>query len=160
MGVTLLGFSDQAAGYIAHLPRNLVHEEEQVRFEFLASGSEALFRNHADPNPASRIVIGFHWPEKWNDATPEPGRFVLQKAVGFGSPAHSYHCASVGKNTSVPPTGWEPQLTEHERSPRSFKAKYKQHMTDRTGINNHQIAAYFSPARYVHQGQSFVDILN
>lgn len=62
-GVTLSGFSDQAARYIADLPRNLMREEGQVRFEYVASGSETLFRDHADPNPASRSVFAFHRPE-------------------------------------------------------------------------------------------------
>ncbi len=62
-GVTLSGFSDQAARYIADLPRNLVREEGQVRFEYVASGSETLFRDHADPNPTSRSVFAFHRPE-------------------------------------------------------------------------------------------------
>lgn len=62
-GVTLSGFSDQAARYIADLPRNLVREEGQVRFEYVASGSETLFRDHNDPNPTSRSVFAFHRPE-------------------------------------------------------------------------------------------------
>lgn len=67
-GVTLSGFSDQAARYIADLPRNLMREEGQVRFEYVASGSETLFRDHADPNPASRSIFAFHRPdtlERW-----------------------------------------------------------------------------------------------
>lgn len=67
-GVTLSGFSDQAARYIADLPRNLVREEGQVRFEYVASGSETLFRDHTDPNPTSRSVFAFHRPdtlERW-----------------------------------------------------------------------------------------------
>lgn len=62
-GITLSGFSDQAARYIAGLPRNLVREQGQVRFEYVASGSETLFRDHADPKPASRSVFAFHRPE-------------------------------------------------------------------------------------------------
>jgi len=62
-GVTLSGSSDQAARYIADLPRNLVREAGQVRFEYVASGSETLFRDHADPNPTSRRLFAFHRPE-------------------------------------------------------------------------------------------------
>lgn len=62
-GVTLSGFSDQAARYIADLPRNLVREAGQVRFEYVASGSETLFRDHADPSPTSHSVFAFHRPE-------------------------------------------------------------------------------------------------
>lgn len=58
-GVTLSGFADQAARYIADLPRNLMREEGQVRFEYVASGSETLFRDHADTNPASRSIFSF-----------------------------------------------------------------------------------------------------
>lgn len=62
-GTTLSGFSDQAARYIADVPKQLVREEGQVRFEYVASGTEALFRDHADPDPASRRVFAFHRPE-------------------------------------------------------------------------------------------------
>src|SRR5215469_15768584 len=33
-GTTLSGFSDQAARYIAEVPKHLVREERQVRFEY------------------------------------------------------------------------------------------------------------------------------
>ena len=62
-GTTLSGFSEQAARYIADVPKHLVREEGQVRFEYVASGTELLFRDHADPDPASRRVFAFHRPE-------------------------------------------------------------------------------------------------
>lgn len=62
-GTTLSGFSEQAARYIADVPKHLIREEGQVRFEYVASSSETLFRDHADPDPASRRVFSFHRPE-------------------------------------------------------------------------------------------------
>ncbi len=62
-GTTLSGFSEQAARYIADVPKHLVREEGQVRFEYVASGTEVLFRDHADPEPASRRIFAFHRPE-------------------------------------------------------------------------------------------------
>jgi type I restriction enzyme R subunit len=62
-GVTLSGFSEQAARYIADVPKHLVREEGQVRFEYVASRTEILFRDHADPEPVSRRVFAFHRPE-------------------------------------------------------------------------------------------------
>lgn len=67
-GTTLSGFSEQAARYIADAPKHLVRQEGQVRFEYVASGTETLFRDHADPEPASRRVFAFHRPdtlERW-----------------------------------------------------------------------------------------------
>lgn len=71
-GTTLSGFSDQAARYIADVPKQLVREEGQVRFEYVASGTEALFRDHADPDPASRRVFAFHRPETLDRWLKEP----------------------------------------------------------------------------------------
>ncbi|MGD1016592.1 MAG: DEAD/DEAH box helicase family protein [Roseiarcus sp.] len=62
-GVTLSGFSEQAARYIADLPKDLIRGEGQVRFEYVASATETLFRDHADPDPVSRLVFAFHRPE-------------------------------------------------------------------------------------------------
>src|ERR1700756_1223555 len=62
-GATLSGYSEQAARYIADVPKHLVREEGQVRFEYVASGTETLFRDHADPDPMSRRVFAFHRPE-------------------------------------------------------------------------------------------------
>lgn len=62
-GVTLSGFSEQAARYMADAPKHLVREEGQVRFEYVSSSRETIFRDHADPNPASRRVFAFHRPE-------------------------------------------------------------------------------------------------
>jgi type I restriction enzyme R subunit len=67
-GTTLSGFSDQAARYIAEVPKHLVREERQVRFEYVGSGTELLFRDHADPDPVSRRVFAFHRPatlDRW-----------------------------------------------------------------------------------------------
>lgn len=62
-GMTLSGFSEQASRYIAGAPKHLVREDGQVRFEYVASGTESLFRDHADPDPVSRRVFSFHRPE-------------------------------------------------------------------------------------------------
>ncbi len=62
-GTTLSGFSDQAARYIQDMPGHLIREEGQVRFEYVASGSEILFRDLADPQSASRRIFAFHRPE-------------------------------------------------------------------------------------------------
>lgn len=67
-GTTLSGFAEQAARYIADVPEHLVREEGQVRFEYVASGTETLFRDHSDPDPVSRRVFAFHRPdtlERW-----------------------------------------------------------------------------------------------
>ena len=71
-GVTLSGFAEQAARYIADVPPHLVREEGQVRFEYVASGSETLFRDHADPDPSSRRVFAFHRPETLERWLKEP----------------------------------------------------------------------------------------
>jgi type I restriction enzyme, R subunit len=71
-GTTLSGFSEQAARYIADVPKHLVREEGQVRFEYVASGTETLFRDHADPDPVSRRVFAFHRPETLERQLKEP----------------------------------------------------------------------------------------
>jgi type I restriction enzyme, R subunit len=71
-GTTLSGYSEQAARYIADVPKHLVREEGQVRFEYLASGMETLFRDHADPDPVSRRVFTFHRPETLERQLKEP----------------------------------------------------------------------------------------
>lgn len=71
-GTTLSGFAEQAARYIADVPKHLVREEGQVRFEYVASGSETLFRDHADPDPASRRLFAFHRPETLDRWLKEP----------------------------------------------------------------------------------------
>jgi type I restriction enzyme R subunit len=71
-GTTLSGFSDQAARYIADVPRHLVRDERQVRFEYVSSGTEALFRDHADPDPTSRRIFAFHRPETLERWLKEP----------------------------------------------------------------------------------------
>jgi type I restriction enzyme, R subunit len=62
-GTTLSGFADQAARYLGGVPEHLVRREGQLRFEYVASGTEILFRDHADPAPRSRRVFFFHQPE-------------------------------------------------------------------------------------------------
>jgi type I restriction enzyme, R subunit len=44
-------------------PEHLVRRGGQVRFEYVASGTEILFRDHADPAPRSRRVFFLHRPE-------------------------------------------------------------------------------------------------
>jgi type I restriction enzyme, R subunit len=74
-GTTLSGYSEQAARYIADVPKHLVREEGQVRFEYVASGTETLFRDHADPDPVSRRVFSFHRPETLERELREPLTF-------------------------------------------------------------------------------------
>lgn len=71
-GMTLSGFSEQASRYIAGAPKHLVREDGQVRFEYVASGTESLFRDHADPDPVSRRVFSFHRPETLERWIKEP----------------------------------------------------------------------------------------
>jgi type I restriction enzyme R subunit len=71
-GTTLSGYAEQAARYIADVPKHLVREEGQVRFEYVASGTETLFRDHADPDPVSRRVFSFHRPETLERELREP----------------------------------------------------------------------------------------
>lgn len=71
-GTTLSGFAEQASRYIADLPKHLVRAEGQVRFEYVGSGTETIFRDHADPEPASRRVFAFHRPETLERWLKEP----------------------------------------------------------------------------------------
>ncbi|WP_028133189.1 DEAD/DEAH box helicase family protein [Bradyrhizobium japonicum] len=71
-GMTLSGFSEQASRYIADAPKHLVREEGQVRFEYVASGTESLFRDHADPDAVSRRIFSFHRPETLERWIKEP----------------------------------------------------------------------------------------
>ena len=71
-GTTLSGYAEQAARYIADVPKHLVREEGQVRFEYVASGTETLFRDHADPDPVSRRIFTFHRPETLERQLKEP----------------------------------------------------------------------------------------
>src|SRR5258708_25161244 len=59
-GTTLSGYSEQAARYIADIPKHLVREEGQVRVEYVASGTETLVRDHSHPDPGSRKDFTFH----------------------------------------------------------------------------------------------------
>jgi type I restriction enzyme, R subunit len=71
-GTTLSGFSEQAARYMGKMPRHLVRAKGQVRFEYVASSTEILFRDHADPAPRSRRVFYFHRPETLRRWLSEP----------------------------------------------------------------------------------------
>lgn len=71
-GTTLSGYSEQAARYIADVLKHLLREEGQVRFEYVASGTETLFRDHAHPDPVSRRVLSFHRPETLERELREP----------------------------------------------------------------------------------------
>jgi type I restriction enzyme R subunit len=62
-GTTLSGFSEKTERYIRSLPGHLVRREGQVRFEYLASSTEILFRDHSDPAPRARRVFFFQRPE-------------------------------------------------------------------------------------------------
>jgi type I restriction enzyme R subunit len=61
-GTTLSGFAEQAARYMADVPEHLVRREGQVRFEYVATSNETLFRDHADPAPRSQRVFAFPMP--------------------------------------------------------------------------------------------------
>ena len=71
-GTTLSGFADQAARYLGSVPGHLVRREDQLRFEYVASGTEILFRDHADPAPRSRPVFFFHRRETLRRWLAEP----------------------------------------------------------------------------------------
>ncbi len=62
-GITLSGFSEQASGYLSGAPNHLPGSPEQRRFEYVASDTETIFRDLADPEPRSRPVFTFHRPE-------------------------------------------------------------------------------------------------
>jgi type I restriction enzyme, R subunit len=84
-GTTLSGFSEKAERYIGSVPDHLVRRKGQVRFEYVASGTEILFRDHADPAPRSRRVFFFHRPEtlrRWL-ADPQAIRARLQHMPPF-----------------------------------------------------------------------------
>lgn len=63
-GTTLSGFSQQAERYMADMPSHLVRQPGQVRFEYVTSQRETLFRDHADPASRSRPIFAFHRPLK------------------------------------------------------------------------------------------------
>jgi type I restriction enzyme, R subunit len=71
-GTTLSGFSEQAARYIADAPDFLGGDLRQRRFEYVASDTETLFRDLADPEPRSRRVFAFHRPETFRRWLSEP----------------------------------------------------------------------------------------
>ena len=52
--------------------KHLVREEGQVRFEYVASGTETLFRDHADPDPGVAPCLSFHRPETLERWLKEP----------------------------------------------------------------------------------------
>jgi type I restriction enzyme R subunit len=57
-GVTLSAFSEQAERYIAGAPAYLLREKGQVRFEYVASAREILFRDHAKATIRFEGVLG------------------------------------------------------------------------------------------------------
>jgi type I restriction enzyme R subunit len=62
-GTTLSGFSEQASSYLSGAPDHLPGSPEQRRFEYVATDTETIFRDLADPEPRSRRVFTFHRPE-------------------------------------------------------------------------------------------------
>jgi hypothetical protein len=88
-GTTLSGFSDQPDRDVAGAPDYLVREVGQVRFEYLASPTEILFRDHADRAPASRCVFAFHpgdacaLAEGTRNAAPAPLGYAAPERRGF-----------------------------------------------------------------------------
>lgn len=90
---TLSGFSEQAARYMDDVRKHLVRDEGEVRFEYVASGTETLFRDRADPDPVSRRVFAFDRPEtlelwlKEPATRPKSSRALRRRWSGFaGSP--------------------------------------------------------------------------
>ncbi len=71
-GTTLSGYTEQAARYIADAPEFLGTDPQHRRFEYVASGSEILFRDLADPESRSRRVFTFHRPETLKRWLAEP----------------------------------------------------------------------------------------
>ena len=71
-GTTLSGYADQAATYISEAPEWLGVDPKKRRFEYVASDTEILFRDHADPQPRSRRVFAFHRPETLRRSLSEP----------------------------------------------------------------------------------------
>jgi len=71
-GTTLSGYADQAARYISEAPEWLGVDSKKRRFEYVASDTETLFRDHADPEPRSRRVFTFHRPETLRRWLSEP----------------------------------------------------------------------------------------
>lgn len=71
-GTTLSGYSEQAARYIADAPEYLGTDPKYRRFEYVASDTEILFRDLADPQPRSRRVFAFHRPETLHRWLKEP----------------------------------------------------------------------------------------
>jgi type I restriction enzyme R subunit len=86
-GTTLSGFSDQAARYMGSVPEHLVRRDGQVRFEYVASGTETLFRDHADPAPRSRRVFFLHRPETLRRWLADPIRAPGDAAAPDRTPA-------------------------------------------------------------------------
>ena len=66
-GTTLSGFADQAARYISGAPEWLGVDPKKRRFEYVASDTEILFRDHGDPEPRSRR--SFRFPSTRNPPT-------------------------------------------------------------------------------------------
>jgi type I restriction enzyme R subunit len=71
-GTTLSGYSDQAARYITEAPEWLGADPKKRRFEYVASETEILFRDHGDPEPRSRRVFAFHRPDTLSRWLREP----------------------------------------------------------------------------------------
>ena len=71
-------------------PSTSFADEGQVRFEYVASGTEILFRDHADPDPRSRRVFTFHRPETLRaladraDDDPRPAASRCRRSITDG----------------------------------------------------------------------------
>jgi len=62
LSLQILSASNVQRSYEVNAPQTY-SRAGQVRFEYVASGTEILFRDHADPAPRSRRVFFFHQPE-------------------------------------------------------------------------------------------------
>jgi type I restriction enzyme R subunit len=89
VGTALSGSVDPAVRDAADVAEHLWRREGQVRFAYVASSSELLFRDHADPAPRSRRLFFFHRPEtlqRWlaDDATIRRRLQAMPPLVGEG----------------------------------------------------------------------------
>ncbi|MFC5568432.1 hypothetical protein ACFPOC_18815, partial [Rubellimicrobium aerolatum] len=126
-GTTLSAFSEQAARYMTSAPRAVVRRPSQVRFEYVSSGAETLFRDHGDPEPTSRRVFSFHRPETLERWSREPATLRSRlRALPPFIPDHLRSCQIEAVMACLPksdPSAMSAELTmrmhaEEETQPR------------------------------------------
>ena len=75
-GSTLTGVEVQSEKYSTGLPDNLPAHQRPLPFLYESTGSETQFTNRLDPEPRSRLVFAFHFPQtlaKWIGISQPPG---------------------------------------------------------------------------------------